>query len=134
VTVVWNKSDLVAGALVSATAPAMPSPPMAADVPHFAISAKTGAGLEALRAHLLEAAGFQRQDSGLLSARRRHLEALAATAARVEVAAARCRASGEGELVAEELRAAQRALGEITGAGTADELLGRIFASFCIGK
>ena len=99
-----------------------------------AISALTGTGLEALRSHLLEAAGFQRQDSGLLSARRRHLEALAVTAARVEAAAENCRAAGAGELVAEELRAAQRALGEITGAGTADELLGKIFASFCIGK
>jgi tRNA modification GTPase len=52
----------------------------------------------------------------------------------VEAAAARCCASGEGELVAEELRAAQRSLGQITGEGTADELLGRIFANFCIGK
>ncbi len=122
VTVVWNKCDL--------RGPGLP----AADLPHVAVSARTGAGVDALRSHLLEAAGFQRQDSGLLSARRRHLEALAVTAARLDAAAAHCRASGEGELVAEELRAAQRALAEITGAGTADELLGRIFASFCIGK
>jgi tRNA modification GTPase len=123
VTLLWNKSDL--------RGPGLPPAP---DLPQFAVSALTGAGLEAIRSHLLEAAGFQRQDSGLLSARRRHLEALAVTAARVEAAAAHCRASGAGELVAEELRAAQRALGEITGEGTADELLGRIFATFCIGK
>ena len=123
VTVVWNKSDL-----------RTPTVAVDADVPQVAISARTGAGLDALRSHLLEAVGYQRQDSGLLSARRRHLEALAATAARVEAAALHCRAAGAGELVAEELRAAQRALGEITGAGTADELLARIFASFCIGK
>jgi tRNA modification GTPase len=124
VTLVYNKIDLVTGTL----------PGGAADVPWFAVSAQTGAGLDALRSHLLEAAGFQRQDSGLLSARRRHLEALAVTSAHLDVAAVHCQANGEGELVAEELRAAQRALGEITGAGTADELLGRIFASFCIGK
>jgi tRNA modification GTPase len=123
VTLVWNKSDL-----------RQPVLPQAPDVPHMTVSALTGAGLDPLRAHLLEAAGFQRQDSGLLSARSRHLEALAVTSAHLEAAAVRCRANGEGELVAEELRAAQRALGEITGAGTADELLGRIFASFCIGK
>jgi tRNA modification GTPase len=123
VTVVWNKCDLC-----------QPVLPEAPDVPHLTVSARSGAGLDPLRAHLLEAAGFQRQDSGLLSARQRHLEALAATAAHVAAAAARCGAKGEGELVAEELRAAQRALGEITGAGTADELLGRIFANFCIGK
>ncbi|HVO00238.1 MAG TPA: tRNA uridine-5-carboxymethylaminomethyl(34) synthesis GTPase MnmE [Steroidobacteraceae bacterium] len=126
VTVVYSKSDLV-----PAEAPAAAT---TTDVPQLSVSAHTGAGLEGLRRHLLEAAGFQRQDSGLLSARSRHLEALAATALHVEAAAAQCRAAGPGELVAEDLRAAQRALGEITGAGTADELLGRIFASFCIGK
>ena len=62
------------------------------------------------------------------------LDALAATAARVEAAAAQCRAAGAGELVAEELRLAQEHLGEITGATTSDELLGRIFGAFCIGK
>jgi tRNA modification GTPase len=126
VTLVWNKCDL--------RGPGPPQASEAPDVPQFAVSARTGAGLDALRSHLLEAAGFQRQDSGLLSARQRHLEALAATAGHVEAAAARCCASGEGELVAEELRAAQRSLGQITGEGTADELLGRIFANFCIGK
>lgn len=126
VTLLYSKSDLPAAAA--------PAAPAATDVPHLSVSARTGAGLDGLREHLLDAAGFQRQDSGLLSARSRHLEALAATALHVEAAAAQCRAAGPGELVAEDLRAAQRALGEITGAGTADELLGRIFASFCIGK
>jgi tRNA modification GTPase len=124
VTIVYSKADLLA--------PGQDG--YAGGATFFTVSAKTGAGLAALRAHLLEAAGFQRQDSGLLSARRRHLEALAATAVHVDAAAAMCRAAGAGELVAEELRTAQRALGEITGAGTADELLGRIFSSFCIGK
>jgi tRNA modification GTPase len=154
VTLVWNKWDLcgqgmpggaaavAAVAIVAAGASAetggatggMTGARAMADVPQLAVSARTGAGLDALRSHLLEAAGFQRQDSGLLSARSRHLEALAETSVHLDAAAVRCRANGEGELVAEELRAAQRALGEITGEGTADELLGRIFSSFCIGK
>ena len=129
-TIVFSKMDLLAPPAPAAS-PSLESAPGA---PQFSVSARTGAGLDALRTHLLEAAGFQGQDSGLISARRRHLEALAATSAHVDVAAAQCRAAGAGELVAEELRAAQRALGEITGGGTADELLGRIFASFCIGK
>jgi len=134
VTIVYSKADLLApGQEPRPSAPAGQDSD-AGNAPSFTVSARTGAGLPALRAHLLEAAGFQRQDSGLLSARRRHLEALAATAVHVDAAAAMCRAAGAGELVAEELRAAQRALGEITGAGTADELLGRIFSSFCIGK
>jgi len=130
VTIVSSKTDLLATSAPGAS----PSLAGAPDVPRFPVSARTGAGLDALRTHLLEAAGFRGQDSGLLSARRRHLDALAATSAHVDAAAAQCRAAGAGELVAEELRAAQRALGEITGGGTADELLGRIFASFCIGK
>ncbi len=128
VTLVHSKADLLGSdALISRVADS-------SDVAALSVSARTGFGLDELRTHLLEVAGFQRHDSGVLSARRRHLEALAATAAHVETAALQCRACGAGELAAEELRAAQRALGEITGGGTADELLGRIFSSFCIGK
>ena len=100
----------------------------------FRISAQEGTGLDALRQHVLEAAGFQPSDSGTLSARRRHLDALVLTAAHLEAGRLQCLQAGAGELVAEELRAAQRALGEITGASTTDELLGKIFGSFCIGK
>ncbi len=126
ITVVYTKADLLA--------PGAAGPPAIADVPAITVSARSGAGLDTLRTQLLESAGFQRHDSGLLSARSRHLEALAVAAVHLDAAAAQCRAAGAGELVAEELRAAQRALGEITGADTADELLGRIFSSFCIGK
>ena len=126
VTLVFNKADLLA-----AGSPACPGVP---GVMTLMLSALQGTGLEALRAHLLETAGYQQENSGTLSARRRHLEALGAAAECLDAAEARCRGAGAAELVAEELRSAQRALGEITGAGTADELLGRIFSTFCIGK
>ena len=124
VTLVFNKVDL----LPAGAAPLMPG------LTSVQLSALHGTGLDALRAHLLETAGYQRENSGTLSARRRHLEALEAAAARLEAAEIQAREAGAAELVAEELRNAQRALGEITGAGTADELLGRIFSTFCIGK
>ncbi|MCA1979004.1 MAG: tRNA uridine-5-carboxymethylaminomethyl(34) synthesis GTPase MnmE, partial [Thiobacillus sp.] len=95
------------------------------------LSAKTGAGVDALREKLLEAAGWQAAGEGAFMARARHLDALARAAA--HVAAARSRAP-QLELFAEELRLAQAALAEITGEFTADDLLGEIFGSFCIGK
>ena len=128
-TILFNKIDLLG--VRDGGARALPA---LASVPQLRISASTGAGLEELRRHLLEAAGYQPEGSGALSARRRHLEALAATAAHLDTAARQCREAGAGELVAEELRAAQHALGEITGTGTAEELLGRISSAFCIGK
>jgi tRNA modification GTPase len=100
----------------------------------LAISARSGAGLDALRRHLLDAAGYKPGEGGTLSARSRHLEALQRTAAHLQAAESQRLDARAAELVAEELRAAQQALGEITGQSTADELLGRIFGSFCIGK
>jgi tRNA modification GTPase len=98
------------------------------------ISATTGAGLDALRAYLEDCAGYRPDDAGLMTARRRHLDALAAARRHVEAGRAELLASAAGDLLAEELRLAQRSLGEITGEVTSDDLLGRIFASFCIGK
>lgn len=98
----------------------------------IAISALTGAGLDALRARLKAEAGVQ-PDAGAFIARRRQLDALGRAHAHVQTARAQLDAR-QGELMAEELRLAHRALGEITGEFTADDLLGRIFASFCIGK
>jgi len=95
------------------------------------LSARTGAGVELLRARLLEAAGWQAAGEGAFMARARHLDAL--TRAAGHLAAARA-AAGQLELFAEELRLAQAALSEITGEFTADDLLGEIFSSFCIGK
>ncbi len=97
------------------------------------LSALTGAGLDLLREHLKSAAGFQAEVGGAFSARRRHLDALA----QAEAAFQRGRRQFDGgalELAAEELRDAQTALGAITGEFTSEDLLGEIFANFCIGK
>ena len=97
------------------------------------LSAKTGEGVEQLREHLKQAAGFVAAGGDALSARQRHLEALARARMNLESAGAHA-AARAGELLAEELRLAQQALGEITGEVTSEDLLGKIFASFCIGK
>jgi tRNA modification GTPase len=100
--------------------------------PVLAISALTGAGIDALIAHLHSVAGYNAAAPGTFSARRRHLAALERAQARL--VAARAELDGALELAAEELRGAQAALGELTGELTSDDLLGEIFATFCIGK
>jgi tRNA modification GTPase len=125
VTLVFNKIDLGAGLPVSDTI---------SGPPRVHVSARTGHGLDLLRAHLKDSVSFQHASNGTISARRRHLEALARARACVENAAAQLEQRRAGELVAEELRQGQQALDEITGVFTADDLLGRIFGSFCIGK
>ena len=95
------------------------------------VSAKTGAGLDALRGAILEAAGWQSPGESVFLARERHLRALGRARAHLEAAALRL---AQWELFAEELRLAQEALAEITGQVTPDELLGEIFSRFCIGK
>ena len=95
------------------------------------VSARTGAGLDGLRSTLLRLAGWQSEGGDIFMARERHLVALERAAAALERAAGR---AGRTELVAEELRLAQRELGAITGEVSADDLLGEIFARFCIGK
>ncbi len=95
------------------------------------ISAKTGAGLEELRGKLLEAVGWRDQEGGVFMARERHLRAL--TRAQTHLSQANAVLT-RAELFAEELRLAQRALNEITGEFTSDDLLGEIFSRFCIGK
>ena len=98
------------------------------------LSAKTGEGLDLLRDHLKASIGFAGSSEGLFMARRRHLEALQQTEAHLHNARKQLEEYKAGELLAEELRQAQQALGEITGAVSSDELLGKIFSSFCIGK
>ena len=96
------------------------------------VSALTGAGFDALVDELKRLAGYQSTE-GAFTARRRHLDALEAAAKALEAGAA-CLEHGEGELLAEELRVAHEHLGTIVGETTTDDLLGEIFASFCIGK
>lgn len=102
--------------------------------PALAVSLHSGAGLEELHDHLRGITGFGTALEGEFSARRRHLDALARAAAHVREGIRQLEQQQAGELLAEELHLAQQALGEITGAVTSDDLLGRIFADFCIGK
>jgi len=101
----------------------------------MAISAKTGAGLEALRRELLAIAGWHAPPEGVFIARERHLQALRSADAHLMGAAAHLAQQAQAlDLLAEELRLAQNALAEITGEFSADDLLGVIFSRFCIGK
>jgi tRNA modification GTPase len=100
---------------------------------HIHLSALTGAGLDLLKAHLKQSAGYH-GESGALSARRRHLDALSRAQNLVTSSSDTLESTRALELFAEDLRLAQRALGEITGEFTSDDLLGEIFGSFCIGK
>lgn len=98
------------------------------------VSAKTGQGLDLLLAKIAELAGFAGESQGEFLARRRHLDALGRCGTMVERAVEGLGKSVGIELVAEDLRLAQKALGEITGEVTTEDLLGKIFADFCIGK
>lgn len=99
--------------------------------PFVSVSAKTGSGLNELRVKLLEAIGWRDQESGVFMARERHLRALELAQAHLNQAHT---VLAKAELFAEELCLAQRALNEITGEFTSDDLLGEIFSRFCIGK
>jgi len=117
---VFNKADL-AGAGVLADG--------------LALSAKTGQGLDGLRQALLQRAGWQAAPEGLFTARARHVSALQRTLAHVGAAQAHAAQRDAAlDLLAEELRLAHQALGEITGEVSSDDLLGEIFGRFCIGK
>ena len=99
----------------------------------LAISAKSGLGLDQLKAHLKACMGYHQQEEGTFMARRRHLTNLQSALGRLmEGQHQLCNRAGE--LLAEDLKDAQQFLGEITGEFTSDDLLGRIFSSFCIGK
>lgn len=100
---------------------------------HVWLSARTGDGLPMLREELKRLAGQGEGAQGAFSARTRHVQALEAVAARLRAAKEQLE-HRTGELAAEELRQAQQALGEITGQFSSDDLLGKIFSTFCIGK
>ncbi|WP_455209339.1 tRNA uridine-5-carboxymethylaminomethyl(34) synthesis GTPase MnmE [Kaarinaea lacus] len=124
ITIVYNKMDLLEESLAHSTG----------GYQQFSISAKTGAGIDALRNHLKECVGYENIGDGGFMARRRHLEALQAALLHVKQGQQQLLANRAGELLAEELRQAQQQLAQITGEFSADDLLGKIFASFCIGK
>lgn len=98
------------------------------------VSAKTGAGMEDLCGHLTQSVNFHTMGEGKFIARRRHLVALENAAQHLEHGRRQLEENGAGELLAHDLFYAQQALGEITGEVTPDDLLGRIFSEFCIGK
>lgn len=98
------------------------------------ISAKTGAGTDALREQMLKLAGHKDLGEGAFTARRRHIDALGRAEAHFQAGRNALEEAKAGELLAEELRLAQEALGQITGSFTSDDLLGKIFSTFCIGK
>ncbi|MFZ5594288.1 MAG: tRNA uridine-5-carboxymethylaminomethyl(34) synthesis GTPase MnmE [Pseudomonadota bacterium] len=125
ITVVRNKIDL------SGRAPGLRE---CAHGPEVALSAQTGEGIEALREHLKVSIGYGGAGEGGFMARRRHIDALRRAHDTLENASGRFRHHRAGELLAEDLRQTQDMLSEITGEFGSDELLGRIFSSFCIGK
>lgn len=127
VTVVRNKVDL-SSETVGFTDTDGSSAPV------IRLAAKSSDGLEVLRDHLKQCMGFASTTEGGFLARRRHLDALERARENLLQGQGQLEGYGAGELLAEDLRAAQDALGEITGHLSPDELLGKIFSSFCIGK
>ncbi|MGB2065648.1 MAG: tRNA uridine-5-carboxymethylaminomethyl(34) synthesis GTPase MnmE [Marinomonas gallaica] len=103
-------------------------------LPVISLSAKTNDGIDALTTHLKTVMGFDSTTEGGFIARRRHIEALQKANSFLDAGFEQLHGHGAGELLAEDLKEAQQALSEITGAFTSDDLLGRIFGSFCIGK
>lgn len=125
VTVIRNKADLTGETLGDS------------DVSQYSLirlSARTGNGVALLRDHLKQTMGFSATAEGGFLARRRHLQALEQAAKHLDNGLEQLITYHAGELLAEELRLAQESLSEITGSFTSDDLLGKIFGSFCIGK
>jgi tRNA modification GTPase len=125
VTFVHNKADISGRPVGLSTSKAGPE---------VCISARGGEGIDELRAHLRRSMGLEQSSEGEFLARRRHLDALERTGRYLEEGRTALQEGRAGELLAEDLRLAQMALSEITGEFTADDLLGEIFSSFCIGK
>jgi len=124
ITIVYNKMDLLSKDEIRSQQ----------QYEQFSISAKNGVGIPALRKHLKDCVGYQTVGDGGFMARRRHIEALQTALHHVLQGQQQLVTQQAGELLAEELRQAQQQLAQITGEFTADDLLGKIFASFCIGK
>ncbi|SNY48953.1 tRNA modification GTPase trmE [Arsukibacterium tuosuense] len=128
VTVIRNKADITGEILIPDVKQ------NSSKAPVYSISAKTGAGIDALREHLKQCIGFDASTEGSFLARRRHLDALDRAAEHLAIGQEQLHSYIAGEILAEELRLTQQHLNEITGEFSSDDLLGRIFSSFCIGK
>lgn len=126
VTIIRNKVDLLAADQQDIR--------IDGELPVISISAREQIGIESLKTHLKKAMGYQGTTEGTFMARRRHLEALEAAATHLATGKEQLHSFIAGEILAEELRVAQQHLNEITGEFSSDDLLGRIFSSFCIGK
>lgn len=125
VTVIHNKIDLINHS---------PELEASSGQTHIWLSAKHGEGLNLLTQHLKEEMGYSQTAEGVFMARKRHIDALERALVLVETGQLQLETMAAGELLAEDLRQAQQVLSEITGQFTSDDLLGRIFTSFCIGK
>ncbi|MFP4079350.1 MAG: tRNA uridine-5-carboxymethylaminomethyl(34) synthesis GTPase MnmE [Ectothiorhodospira sp.] len=112
----------------------LPAPPRDTDEDRIPLSALTGEGLSRLKERLKTLLHYHGQEEGLFIARRRHLDALERMQTHLQAAHGHLQAGEAPELLAEELRLAQEALGEVTGRVSSEDLLGRIFSDFCIGK
>ncbi|MGI9343772.1 MAG: GTPase, partial [Gammaproteobacteria bacterium] len=121
-TVVRNKSDLTGEAAGDD------------DAGTIAVSALTGAGIDALREHIKRSVGFESEGEGTITARLRHVDRLRVARSHFDAAREQLLEHKAGELMADDLLQAQNALAEITGEFTSDDLLGEIFGNFCIGK
>ncbi len=125
ITVIRNKTDLT-GETIGAD--------LGSATPVFRLSAKDSQGIDALREHLKACMGFEGNMEGSFIARRRHLDALERALEHLNIGEIQLHNHMAGEILAEELRITQQHLNEITGEFSSDDLLGRIFSSFCIGK
>ena len=124
-TVIRNKADISEESMGLSTT---------GDFPTITLSAKHNQGVDDLRQHLKDVMGFEAASEGGFLARRRHIDALNRAQEALDFGRQQLEGMAAGELLAEDLRMAQHALNEITGEFTADDLLGEIFGSFCIGK
>jgi len=125
VTVLFNKSDQTGRQIAAGEAYGLRA---------ISISAKNCQGLELLKARLKELMGYTESGEGAFLARRRHLSALEKALINIKAAKAQVQNTKAPELAAEDLRKAQECLGQIAGDFKADDLLGKIFSDFCIGK
>lgn len=124
ITIVRNKCDLSGD----------PPSDISSDYETITLSAKFGAGLDLLRQHLKNIMGYTGADESTIIARQRHLDNIRTALEYLYQGKQQLEENGAGELLAEDLRLCQQALGEITGEYRPDDLLGRIFSTFCIGK